>query len=205
MQKAFDLIRKGDEFQLFLNQRALKKNEKLEDKQVEVIADYDEEDENDEMDEAEKEELRKQSMQGLIMGFSYPSQEDRKNRKKPKALLNSDEESNSMNDMMSDLDYMRVDSPQKNKPEPNAMLNTLKVGFSENIEQMMAGGGHKRGQLSIDTDTILRNANDNLNSSYTDSQNYRTAAGVPNLNKIPLPEPLPSSVVINNDYLAKYQ
>ena len=87
------------------------------------------------------------------------------------------------------------------------MLNTLKVGFNENIEQMMAGGGagHKRGQLSIDTDTILRNANDNLNSSYTDSVNYKTAAGAPNLNKIPLPEPLPSSVVINNDYLAKYQ
>ena len=71
---------------------------------------------------------------------------------------------------------------------------------------MMSGNvGHKRGQLSIDTDTILRNANDNLNSSYTDSQNYRTAAGAPNLNKIPLPEPLPSSIVINNDYLTKYQ
>lgn len=116
MQKAFDLIRKGDEFQLFLNQRALKKNELLENKEVEVVADYDEEDENDEMDEAEKEELRKQSMQGLIMGFSYPSEEDRQNRKKPKTLKNnSDDESNSMNDMMSDLDDMPVDSPQKGK------------------------------------------------------------------------------------------
>ena len=50
-------------------------------------------------------------MQGLIMGFSYPSQEDRQKRKKPKALLSDNGESNSMNDMMSDLDDMPADSP----------------------------------------------------------------------------------------------
>lgn len=213
MQKAFDLLRKGDEFSHFVTQRTLKKNELLENKQVEIVADYDDEEENDEMDEAEKEELRKQSMCGLIMGFSYPTEEERQQRKKGNAGKSAQvaEDSNSMNDMMSDLDDM-PGSPDKNSTKQAGldggmgMLNLLKVGFSETVDQKMADGRHQKGQLSIDTDTILRNANDNLNSSYTDdSQNYRTAHAAPNLNKIPLPNPLPANLAINNDYLAKYQ
>ena len=129
-----------------MHKRTLKEQEALatlKTKQAPVLEPEDESDEDEELDEEEQEAIRKQSMAGLFLNFSVKKEGDEtvKAKKKPPPLPPRGEISeDSMEDMVSDLD---VD------PIPTQMIDT----------KGHAGGAHSKNNLSIDTDTILKNAN----------------------------------------------
>lgn len=134
------------------------------------------------MDEEEIEAIRKQSMAGLFMAFSMTKKDESKNKKKKRPPLPPRDgiSEDSMEDMVSD--FTPGQSPGKRSPN----LQYQPVGHSKN--------------LSIDTDTILKNANLNLNDSMISD-----AKGVKGKNALPLPQPLAEGIQITEGYLKQFK
>ena len=107
-----------------------------------------ESEEEDQLDEEELEAIRKQSMAGLFMSFSMAKKEDADKKKKPPLPPRDGISEDSMEDMVSDFD---VDGYSQGGQGP-----------AQQKKKVAQTGGHSK-NFSIDTDTILRNAN--LNDS----------------------------------------
>ena len=97
------------------------------------------------MDDEEREAIKKQSMAGLFMAFSMAKKDDTKKKRPPLPPRDDGISEDSMEDMVSD--FTPGQSPDKRSPN-----NKYKTQ------------GHNK-NLSIDTDTILKNANIKLNDS----------------------------------------
>ena len=118
-------------------------------------------------------------MAGLFLSFSLPDKNAPKPKKKPDLPPRDDISEDSMEDMVSDFDA--------EAPQTKQMIDTR-------AQQT----GHSK-TMSIDTDTILRNANQQIETSMTSEQDDFGR------NAIPLPDPISSSIQITDQYLQRFK
>lgn len=135
--------------------------------------------------------MRKQSMAGLFMSFKINREPVEKKKKPPKLPPRGDISEDSMEDMVSDIEMGTDLMPgQHSQQPPMQMIATNGKGLAAQ---------HSK-NLSIDTDTILKNANISIDSSMVvDTQ---PALGK---NALPLPKPLPESIQITEAYLKQFK